>query len=212
MRNDTFVIYSFVTGYDISGLDEIIQKILSLGYNRVVIDVTTLKPREIDMIKDKYSNIILRWHLSYSDEKTRAEARKALKRFIRKVYYDLGRKYCSIFSIDEEYADILSPNDLRYFDIIKLKKYSLRTINRYLQHNYLFEILIDNLLQNITDFIHILPKIKVIEEANKVLISQLKPVFKPQEISIIYFTLLDEWMKSYKEPYMRLNRVIDRCL
>jgi len=212
MKNKIFPIYSFVKleTDDITSLDDMINKITNLGYERIIVDTTNFTIDKIHKLAGKYPYAIFRKHLSYS-EKIRGKERRYVRKFVHEIIRDQKSNYCFIYSIDEEYASLLSPNDLRYFNIIRLYKFNYRTINRYIKHNFLFEIFLDQILRTLDKVYYVLPRIRILENANKTLVSQTRPLIRALIMPTVYYSIIGENKKSFKEIYLRINKVIENA-
>jgi len=196
-------------------IKNLFDKILNMGYDYILLEISDLSSGlKILNYLNKYDyRYFLRFHLKWDLNNfkiNRVMGKKRIETFIRNI--SRLKKKCYILSIDEEYTYMLSPNDLFKFKIIKLKKFRKNTIRRFLNHPYLLEIYIDDLIKNLEKTYTYLSRIKIIESKSKALVSQHQPLFSPKEVSIIFYTLIDENNKAYRELSLRLNRVLENCL
>jgi len=196
-------------------IKNLFDKILNIGYDYILVEISDLSSslRILDYLGKYDYRYFLRFHLKWdlnNFEITRTVGKRRIKSFIRNI--SRLKKKCYVLSIDEEYTYILSPNDLVKFKIIKLKKFRKNIIRRFLNHPYLLEVYIDDLIKNLEKTYVYLSKIKIIESKSKTLVSQHQPLFGPKEVSIIFYTLIDEDNKTYRELSLRLNRVLKDCL
>ena len=199
----------------IEGLNKIIDNINHLGFTHLLVkviydpSVTNLSDviKLSNLIRRMYTNVYVLYHVKFIKNFDKKTARRILRNVANKINTHMDN--CKLLSIDEEYLDILSVNEIKSYRIIEGHKLSYRNIAKTYSHNLFFEIYIDKIIRNIETQSYILPRIKILEGKNKVIISQSTPVISRTELPIIYSTLLDDKRLIYKEIYLRLNILIE---
>ena len=118
----------------IKALNKIIDNIKRLGFTHLLIKVI-YDPSAMDLsdvirlsnlIKQTYTDIYTMYHVKFVKNLDKKNARRILRNVANKINIHVDS--CKLLSIDEEYLDILSVNEVKSYRIIEGHKLSYRNI------------------------------------------------------------------------------------